>query len=215
MNGFVDAARLVAGDLGGGALAERVQLLAVRGPNAEGMSTAEVADVVGRMADGPVAERLRAGIRASRLRGAVEGISYLVLESPIDLLGLTASTNRSERIAAALGHPMLLGEVRSSVAELRRACLEASLGELSAGTSALELRVAGWVAALSNYPRADLVSTTKSYIRHQGKWEVAARELGVHRNSLRHRVGIVTSLIGADLDDPDVSSPLWLALRAL
>jgi len=104
--------------------------------------------------------------------------------------------------------------VHLRVAELRRACLGASLGQLSVGDSALDERAAGWAEALAGYSRADLVSTATSYLRHQGQWEAAARELGVHRNSLRHRMTIVASLIGADLDDPDVSAHLWLALRA-
>jgi purine catabolism regulator len=32
---------------------------------------------------------------------------------------------------------------------------------------------------------------------------------------VRHRIGIAEQLIGADLDDPDVSAQLWLGLRAL
>lgn len=214
LNGFVDAARLVAADLAGEPLAERVQLLAIRGDNVEGLSTAEVADQVAGMVEEKNRESLQAGIRTSRLRGGGDGVSYVILESPIDLGELTPSPHSNARIAAALGRSISLRELHASVAELRRACLSNSLGQLSAGTSELDPRAAGWVATLTDYRRADLVSTVKSYIRHQGQWEAAARELGVHRNSLRHRIGIVTSLIGVDLDDPDVSSNLWLALRA-
>ncbi|WP_245933694.1 helix-turn-helix domain-containing protein [Arthrobacter livingstonensis] len=36
----------------------------------------------------------------------------------------------------------------------------------------------------------------------------------MHRNFLRHRMGIATRLLRADPDDPGVAANLWLALRA-
>ena len=72
-----------------------------------------------------------------------------------------------------------------------------------------------WVQALGAHTGADLLDTVVSYLRHRGHWENAARELGLHRNSVRHRLGIAESLLGVDLNDPDVSAPLWLALRRL
>lgn len=55
--------------------------------------------------------------------------------------------------------------------------------------------------------------TVTAYLRHHGHWERAAGELGVHRNTLRHRIDTATRVLGKDLDDPDVASRLWLALR--
>jgi PucR family transcriptional regulator, purine catabolism regulatory protein len=214
LNGFVDAARLVVADFAQSALPERVQLLAIRGENVESLSQGELADHVAALVGFAVRERLRAGIRGSRLRCTADGVSYVILETPIALDAVDRSPHSSIRIAAAAGNPVLLRELHSSVAELRRACLGASLGQLSMGESVFDERAAGWAEALAGYSRADLISTATSYLRHQGQWEAAARELGVHRNSLRHRMGIVTSLIGADIDDPDVSAHLWLALRA-
>jgi purine catabolism regulator len=49
----------------------------------------------------------------------------------------------------------------------------------------------------------------------QGQWEITARNLEFHRNSLRHRIAVAEQLIGADLDDPDVAASLWLAVRRL
>ena len=68
--------------------------------------------------------------------------------------------------------------------------------------------------ALQAYGRADLVGTVAAYLRHRGTAERAAVALGVHRNTLRHRMVVATKVTGADLDDPDVASRLWLALRA-
>jgi len=53
-----------------------------------------------------------------------------------------------------------------------------------------------------------------AYLRHRGHWEAAANELGVHRNTLRHRIGTSMRVMDVDLDDPDVASTVWLALRA-
>jgi purine catabolism regulator len=65
-----------------------------------------------------------------------------------------------------------------------------------------------------DYSRADLVRSVVAYLRHRGGWQDAARDLGIHRNTLRHRIGTAGRVMGMDLDDPDVASSLWLALRA-
>ena len=64
------------------------------------------------------------------------------------------------------------------------------------------------------YTRADLVRSVVAYLRHRGHWEDAARDLDIHHNTLRHRIGTASRVMGADLNDPDVASRLWLALRA-
>lgn len=69
------------------------------------------------------------------------------------------------------------------------------------------------LAALSAYDRADLVGTLTAYLRHRGRVEPAAAELGVHRNTMRHRLGLVADMSGVDIDDPDVAAHLWLTLR--
>jgi purine catabolism regulator len=68
--------------------------------------------------------------------------------------------------------------------------------------------------------RADLVPALAAYLRHGGGWEPAARELGVHRHTLRARIHRVAELLGtdlqsADLQSVDATSEIWLALRAL
>nr|WP_163695852.1 MULTISPECIES: PucR family transcriptional regulator [Mumia] len=67
---------------------------------------------------------------------------------------------------------------------------------------------------LGDYGRADLTGAVVAYLRNWGQWEPASRELGVHRNTLRHRMARVRSLLGVDLDDPDVAAELWLLLRS-
>nr|WP_228721201.1 helix-turn-helix domain-containing protein [Arthrobacter sp. 260] len=59
-----------------------------------------------------------------------------------------------------------------------------------------------------------LLETVRVYLAHRGQWEAAGRELGVHRNSVRYRIAQAKELLGVDLDDPDVTAQLWLALRS-
>ena len=68
--------------------------------------------------------------------------------------------------------------------------------------------------ALGDYDRSDLVGAVAVYLRHRGHWEESAAALGVHRNTLRHRISTASQVLGADLDEPDTASHLWLAMRA-
>jgi PucR C-terminal helix-turn-helix domain len=72
-----------------------------------------------------------------------------------------------------------------------------------------------YLGPVLDYERAELVPAVAAYLRHGGGWEPAARELGVHRHTLRHRVRRAEELLGVDLGDVDVTAQTWLALRAL
>lgn len=60
----------------------------------------------------------------------------------------------------------------------------------------------------------ELQDALVGYLRHRGQWEQASKALGLHRNTLRYRVGKARDMLGLDLDDPDVSAEVWLAMRA-
>ncbi|WP_434616125.1 PucR family transcriptional regulator [Arthrobacter sp. A5] len=130
--------------------------------------------------------------------------------------GLTAAAGSAGGAlpAAVLSRPMSLHRAVDHIAELADAARRVKAGQLAgAGGTPADRQAERWVAELRAYPRADLVETVRSYLRHRGQWEVTARELGVHRNSLRHRIAIAAKLLNTDLDDPDVAANLWLALR--
>lgn len=98
--------------------------------------------------------------------------------------------------------------------------LQRTLGDLPAGTvRVLEKRTldtSGLEEALGRllgYRRGDLVGTVVAYLRHWGQWEEAARELHVHRNTIRHRITRAREVLGVDLTDLDVAAELWLMLR--
>lgn len=82
-----------------------------------------------------------------------------------------------------------------------------------AAAQAFDDRAAIDLAALQDYPRGDLVAAVSAYLRARGHWEEAARDLGVHRNTLRYRIGTASRVLDLDLDDPDVAARLWLTLR--
>ncbi|HEY3709728.1 MAG TPA: PucR family transcriptional regulator [Amycolatopsis sp.] len=58
-----------------------------------------------------------------------------------------------------------------------------------------------------------LVPTLRAWLAHHGGWDRTAAELGVHRNSVRHRIGQAERVLGADLADPETRMRLWFALR--
>lgn len=61
--------------------------------------------------------------------------------------------------------------------------------------------------------RGDLIASMRTWLAHHGQWDPAAAVLGVHRHTLRRRIGLVGRLLGRDLESPTVRSELWLALR--
>ncbi len=99
-----------------------------------------------------------------------------------------------------------------------RVGLQARVSELPPGTldrppPAGAPEVAAGLERLLGYRRADLVGALAAYLRHRGHWDRAARELRVHRNTLRHRIGRCREVSGLDVDDADTAAALWLRLR--
>jgi purine catabolism regulator len=74
-----------------------------------------------------------------------------------------------------------------------------------------------WLGALEDYDAetgAKLVESLESFLHHNGHWEAAAAELGVHRHTLRGRMVRVAELTGRDLDSAHTRSEMWIALKA-
>ena len=102
-----------------------------------------------------------------------------------------------------------------------RARTVAALARLAPGTRLLEPADAGGYDHVAvqrlgaGLDRLDdtLVGALAGYLRHRGQWESAARDLGVHRNTLRHRIRRCEAALDVDLADPDTASELWLLLR--
>lgn len=218
--GHSAAGHTLAADLGISVPAGQVRLLVLRG-GADVATSAEAAEVLaGLQADEPW-DGLGERVRSCRLWFTTDDMSYFLIDADTALASSqppatpAGPAGRVARDCSAVLSPTVplhrVAEVIGEMVELVRN-LEAGRRVIKPGRT-LDPRAEAWVAALHSYARADLTATVRSYLRHRGQWEAAARELDVHRNSLRHRIGIATNLIKADLDDPDVAANLWLALR--
>jgi purine catabolism regulator len=74
------------------------------------------------------------------------------------------------------------------------------------------------LAPLAGYgaqARGSLVESLRVWLAHNGQWDTAAAELGVHRHTLRYRMGRVERLLGRPLSSATTRMELWLALAAL
>ncbi|HJE57613.1 MAG TPA: PucR family transcriptional regulator [Nocardiopsis listeri] len=57
-----------------------------------------------------------------------------------------------------------------------------------------------------------LRATLHTWLARHGNWDRAATDLGVHRNSVRYRIGRIERDLGVDLADPEQRMRLWFAL---
>ncbi|GAA2202228.1 PucR family transcriptional regulator [Sinomonas flava] len=112
----------------------------------------------------------------------------------------------------AWGGPVPLRRVREIVGQVADAAGQAPAGTLVRVGHGLELPADEWAKALAD-AGGELLPTVRAYLKNRGQWEGTARDLGVHRNSVRNRIARAGELLGVDLDDPDVAAHLWLALR--
>lgn len=58
----------------------------------------------------------------------------------------------------------------------------------------------------------DLIDTLESYLRNNGSPNAVARQMYLHRNTVRHRLRRIVALTRVDLDDPDTRLALQLAI---
>ena len=99
--------------------------------------------------------------------------------------------------AATDSSQLLLADVDPA---LRRAHVEALLGP-----------VRDWDAAHGG----DLLGTLRVFLDRDGRWSEAAGALGIHVNTLKHRLGRVAELSGKSVDRTSDRVDLWIALAAL
>ncbi|MET9659181.1 helix-turn-helix domain-containing protein, partial [Streptomyces sp. NPDC006510] len=58
-----------------------------------------------------------------------------------------------------------------------------------------------------------LTETLRCWLSLHGSWDRTATALRIHRNTVRQRIARCAALLDADLDDMDVRTELWFALR--
>ena len=208
--GYVDAARSLCGDLGLGALPASVRILAAVDLG-EGHGS-DLQDVV---------EQALPRARSQVLAIASSDEVWVLLRD-VDVLAVLNAVRRfvlsqAEQARVVVSALAPLSEAARQTGLVQQALTVVQPGQLrdlavrDQGTLSEDTVDLGPIVA---YSRADLVSAVVAYLRHRGHWEDAAREIGIHRNTLRHRIGTASRVLDTDLDDPDVASRLWLALRA-
>jgi purine catabolism regulator len=210
MSGYVDAARSLSGDLGLDALPSSVRILVVVDLG-EGRAD-DLQDVI---------EQALPRRRGQALAiGGSDEVWVLLPES--DVAAVLSAVRRfvssqapRARVAVSALEP--LGQVarRRELVQMALTVVQpGQLRDLADGDPGVLGDDPVDLGPIVGYSRTDLVGSVVVYLRHRGRWEDAARDLGIHRNTLRHRIGTASRLMGADLNDPDIASRLWLALRA-
>ncbi|QJY49365.1 PucR family transcriptional regulator [Pseudonocardia broussonetiae] len=77
----------------------------------------------------------------------------------------------------------------------------------------------GWAEALlaplrdkDRTSKIDLRLTLRTFLANNGQSDASASALGIHRHTLRYRMGKVAEALERDIDDPTTRAELWIAL---
>lgn len=152
--------------------------------------------------------------------------SALVVVTAADDLELVAGVLERHGATAGASAPISWADLDRGLGEARRAADRATaeqpllrfedvaaqgmLGLLTAsGAEPVARRL---LAPLLTPEGVVLLETARVWLRRNGAWEPAARELGVHRHTLRNRITALERALGLDLDDFGARTDLWLAL---
>ncbi len=173
---------------------------------------------------------LRRRLTGDALEGEMEGRACLLVPEPLRLPREARRAVRELRAPVALGPVVAPSEAHRSWRWARLACeLESGRPELIVAeerAAELALLAAGevmpWLGARALDPlagetprsRARLEDTLRCWLRHRGSQKAIARELSVHPQTVRYRLGRLRDIFGGALDDPDTRFELELALRA-
>lgn len=127
-------------------------------------------------------------------------------------LASLASLGRSVAEAArALRHAQSTGGAHVPFDELRGRGLVGLLDAADGGSVASRL-----IRPLEEADArrgADFLRTAEVWLDHDCAWEPTARVLGIHRHTLRHRIGTIERLTGLDLSSLPGRFELWAAFR--
>jgi hypothetical protein len=121
----------------------------------------------------------------------------------------------ASRLAGALSE---VDALRERASMLQRPVLADAMGlDAVVGPAAAAEFSARLLAPLHELDRTrqddPLVDTLRTWLAHHGGWDRTAAALGMHRNSVRHRIAQAERALGADLADPETRMQLWFALR--
>ncbi|VXC58535.1 PucR C-terminal helix-turn-helix domain-containing protein [Arthrobacter sp. 9AX] len=142
-----------------------------------------------------------------QLVAEVEQLGWrLVVGEPAELPGLPEAYRRVSSLrarAVASGKSVRMEEVTWSVTGL--------LGK-DAG-SMLAARLLAPVLELEPERRDTHLGVLRSWLAANGSWDATAKDLGLHRNSVRRQINSIADLLGLDLGQAQARAELWIALQ--
>ena len=198
--GFIEPARRLMSRGGATAFGDAVRVLVIRSPRA-----ADVAEAVRKWMPHAMPGPFEASVSwfvVPELHPEISRLEELLAEADPGFAAVL-----SDAISPATFHRVRVGLFE------RVASLPSGVATSPTGYSLESNEIRDSVHRVLEYRRADLAGTLVAYLRHRGQWDAAARDAGVHRNTVRHRIGTIRTLLEADLDDPDVAAMIWLYLR--
>lgn len=216
LEGNVSLVRRIVQQMGGALPAEPVRVVAFRPP--PGAREALFADLEARDADG----------RGDLFFAAGDGRVYVC--APADAVEpLADELSRVHALSAGVSEPVPWAETATGVEQAGRALekageasvvtfsdlVSASLSGLLRDTPATELARA-LLRPVREHDAAsgtDLAESVRVWLEHNGAWDPAAKQLGIHRHTLKSRVGLVEKLTGRELASFSSRTNLWLAFE--
>lgn len=185
--------------------------------------TARLADVDPRFRDAVERRAAQQGGRLAVARG--EHLHLLVDETAaLDERGVFDDRDVAAGLSGPAGWSALDAAVRQSLRALDSASPGSSVvfGDLAGGTllglladgPAAEVARARLAAVRGGTDGDGRLHAAEVWLRHNGRWEPAARELGMHRHSLKLRIEALGTELGLALDGFQGRAELWALLSA-
>lgn len=217
-------ARLLTNSLGGGARTAHA-VIAMRDPNVAtagdpvpaGETVASDTNWLRQLLHTPLVEHRAKQLRAfvgsaptpSELEHAGQLGWLLAVSRPHPLLELPSAMQEAEELARAALH---IGTHVDGTAPPSEASWP--LGA-AADPAVARAAAAQWLAPILTADTVEQRAALTSWLRQHGSWDRSARELGLHRNTVRRLVSEAQVRLGRDLDDPLERARVLLALTAL
>jgi purine catabolism regulator len=127
--------------------------------------------------------------------------------TPIGWAELAVGYSEAQRAAARANRERLFVRFEELVNDGMLGILEASGGD------AVAHRMLQPLHARPTVERQVLLESIRAWLAHNCAWDPAAKQLGVHRHTLRNRITTVENLLGLDLDRFSDRAELWAAIE--
>ncbi|QCB98519.1 PucR family transcriptional regulator [Arthrobacter sp. PAMC25564] len=69
------------------------------------------------------------------------------------------------------------------------------------------------VMALEPERRDTLLGILRAWLGENGSWDATAKATGLHRNSVRRQIGVLSELLGTDFNQAQARAEFWIALQ--